>query len=282
MRIVTDDAGDIPADLAVRHNIFMVPVNIMFGAEQYLSGSQMTHAQFYERVKTISDADFPKTSQPSPFQFVEAYRSMMATGENEFLTITVSEKLSGTYASAVAAARELEGEATIHLFDSQSASAGQGYMALEAARLLARGADLASIMARLERIRDETRIIFMINTLEFAVKGGRVGALQGTLASLLNIKPIMELRDGAVVEAGRVRTPRKALNHILEAMKAYMGDRPVKVAALHANAAEAGQQLLDQAGDTLQCTDKMLVDLTIPVVVNLGPGALGLVAIPDD
>ena len=209
MRIVMDDAGDIPADFAKKHNIAIIPVNITFGTEEFLSGITMDQAGFYEKVSEVGEHNFPKSSQPTPFQFAELYRSILAQGEDEILTITVGEKLSGTYASAVAAAKELAGQGTFHLFDSAGGSAAQGYMTIEAARMAENGASAADILVRLEVMRQEQVVVFLINSLEYAVKGGRVSSLQSSFASLLRIKPIMDLKDGLIVEAGRVRTYKK-------------------------------------------------------------------------
>ena len=165
MRIVMDDAGDVPADVAEKYNIIIVPINIMFGTEQFLSGISMDHDAFYEKVKTVGAHNFPKTSQPTPYQFAEIYKSILAEGESEVLTITVSEKLSGTYASAVAAGRELVGQGTFHLYDSQAGSAGQGLMAIEAARMAADGHDYAAIKARLDEMLQSQSIYFLIDSL---------------------------------------------------------------------------------------------------------------------
>lgn len=171
MRIVMDDAGDIPAELVAKHKIVVVPVNIHFGTEEFLSGVEMDLPAFYRKVETVSSANFPKTSQPNPYQFSEAYRAILAEGDNEILVITVSEKLSKTYASAIAAANELGDEATVHVFDSMSGSIGQGFMALEAARMSEAGASYADILKRLEYMREKQAIAFLIHSLEFAVKG---------------------------------------------------------------------------------------------------------------
>ena len=280
MRIVIDDAGDIPADVAAEYNIAIVPVNIMFGTEEFLSGEQMNHQQFYEKVKTIDSSNFPKTSQPTPYQFTKALEGMIAAGETELYVITVGEKLSGTFASATAAQKELADRATIHVFNSTGATAIMGFMAVEAARMVRAGANAAAITARLTKMRAEMVVYFMIDTLEFAVRGGHVGALRGTVASLLNIKPIMQLVDGEVVEAGRVRTPKKARDHIVRVVHEAVGNRPVRLAAIHANAPALGAEVLEKATAVFNVRESMIVDMTIPVAINLGPGALGLVAIP--
>lgn len=281
MKVITDDAGDVPADMAEALGIRVIPVNIMFGTEEFLSSVTMDHNAFYEKVKTVDDHNFPKTSQPTPYQFEEVYRELIDGGAEEILTVTVSEKLSGTYASATAAAGTLADQATFHVFDSQSGSAAQGLMAVEAARMAQAGETFETIEARLQKMRNGQSIYFLIDSLEFAVRGGRVGVLRSTMASLLNIKPIMKLEDGLIVEGGKVRTYNKAVSFIIDAVRKEVGDRPVKMAAIHSNDEEAGRALLEKAQAELASTESFLVDMAIPVAINLGPGALGLIAIPE-
>jgi DegV family protein with EDD domain len=282
MRIITDDVADIPADLIEKYNIYIIPVNIMFGTEEFLSGITMDHPAFYEKVKQVDTHNFPKTSQPTPYQFVEVFEKLIDEGESELLTVTVSQKLSGTYDSAEAARRELAGKATFHLFDSQSGSAGQGFLALEAARMAQDGAEANEILARLEKLRDELIVVFLIDSLEYAVKGGRVGSLRSTVATLLNIKPIMTLRDGVIVEAGKVRTYSRAITYLVDFVKQRAAGRSVKLAVIHAGAQEAGEALLTRASAEIEHTEALLADMAVAVAVNLGPGAVGIVALPED
>jgi DegV family protein with EDD domain len=280
MRIVMDDAGDIPPELVKEYNIRILPVNIMFGMEEYLSGISMTHDKFYEKTKHVDASNFPKTSQPTPYQFVQCYQEILASGEDEILAVTVSEKLSGTYASAVQAANELEGQGTFHLFDSQAGSAAQGFMALEAARLAQTGAGMDTILPRLEKMRQEMAVVFTIDSLEYAVKGGRVSSMKSVMASLLNIKPILRLEDGLIVEAGRVRTRKKALDHIVDLIHKQVRDRPLRLAIMHANAPGDAALLQSKAQAQLNVAESVMVDMAIAVAINLGPGALGIAAIP--
>jgi DegV family protein with EDD domain len=275
-----DDAGDVPADLVEKYNIKMVPVNIVFGTEEYLSTIEMDHAAFYEKAKEVSSHNFPKTSQPSPFQYAEVFRSILAEGETEIIAICVGEKLSGTYASATAAAKELEGQGTFHIFDTASGSCGQGYMAIEAARMVERGAGAKAILERLQVMRETQAVVFLIDSLEYAVKGGRVSMLKSTLASLLRIKPIMDLRDGVISEAGTVRTYGKALVSIVDRVHERMGDKPCQVAYIHANDRQGAIRLQELSEARLNITEAITSDMAVSVAINLGPGALGLVAIP--
>jgi DegV family protein with EDD domain len=281
MRVVMDDAGDVPAEAVEKLNLKIIPVNVMFGTEEFLSGIDITHETFYEKVKAVGDHNFPKTSQPNPYQFKEAYQSILDEGEKEILTITVSEKLSKTYDSAEAAAKELDGQGKFYLFDSQGGSAAQGFMAIEAARMAEAGADIEAILARLKVMRETMVVTFLINSLEYAVKGGRVSALRSTMASLLNIKPIMKLEDGLIVEAGKVRTYKKAMIYMVDLVAERVGNKPVKVAFLHARDFEGMRILQEMARPRLNITEEIEVDLAIAVAINLGPGALGLAAIPE-
>lgn len=280
MRIVMDDAGDVPADLIEELNICVLPVNIMFGTEEYLSGVTMDHDAFYAKTTTVEDHNFPKTSQPTPYQFEQAFEEILADGETEVLVITISEKLSGTYASAVAASRTMGDRITVHLFDSKAGSTIQGLMVIEAARMARDGANLDTILARLKEMRDSFSVYFLIDTLEYAVKGGRVSSLRAGFAGLLNIKPIMTLDDGIIVEAGKVRTYKKAVDWMVKAIVDDMGSKPVMLAVMHANNRVAGEALLGDARSRLNVVEEFFMDMAVAVAINLGPGALGLVAIP--
>jgi len=282
MKIIIDDAADLPEELKKQYNIATIPVNIHFGTEQFLSDIEMDQAAFYEKAKTVDEHNWPKTSQPSPFQFVEFFKEVMATeGVNEFLTITVGEKLSGTYASALAAQRELAGQAKIHIFDCMAASAAQGFMAMEAARMFEKNAGIDEVMARLITMRDNQIVLLVINSLEYAVKGGRVSGVRSMMASLLNIKPVMHLIDGEVVEAGKVRTHKKALRFMIDYAKEKVHDKPVKLAVLHAGVPEDAEGLAALVKPQFNVTEMFVIDLCVPVAINLGPGTLGLVLIPD-
>jgi DegV family protein with EDD domain len=281
MRVVLDDAGDVPVEAIKKYNLTVVPVNVMFGTEEFLSGISITHETFYEKVKAVGDHNFPKTSQPNPWQFKEAYENILADGEDEILTITVSEKLSKTYDSAESAAKELNGKGKFYLFDSQGGSAAMGFMAIEAARMAEAGQGIDAIMARLEAMRESMVVTFLINSLEYAVKGGRVSALRSTMASLLNIKPIMKLEDGLIVEASKVRTYKKAMISMVDFVVERVGSKPVKVAYLHARDHDGMKILKDMARPRLNISEEIEVDLAIAVAINLGPGALGIVAIPE-
>jgi DegV family protein with EDD domain len=280
VRIIIDDAADAPQELIEAHGIYVVPINVAFGTEEYQTGITIDRPGFYKRVKRVTAGSFPKTSQPTPFQFEEVLRTALAEGATELIAVTVSDKLSGTYASAMAAAEALRGQVRVHVFDSRSGSAAQGLMAVVAARLAEQGAPAARILEALAEMRRHATIYLLIDSLEFAVRGGRVSSLQSGVASLLNIKPVMTVEDGLIVPSGRVRTMGKALQRIVEETRAAVGDRPVLLAAVHANTADAGARLLEMARPHFNVVEDYLLELALSVAVNLGPGALGLVTVP--
>jgi DegV family protein with EDD domain len=280
MRVVMDDAGDLPANLIEENNIAIIPVNITFGTEEFLSGITMSHKEFYEKAANVGDHNFPKTAQPTPYQFKELYQKILDEGEDEILTVTVGEKLSGTYESAEIARRDLADKGTFHLFDSMGGSAAQGFIGLEAARMAAAGAEADVILKRLSTMRDEHVTVFLIDSLDYAVKGGRVSSMRGTVASLLKIKPIMKLEDGEIVEAGKVRTYNKALEYIVDYVVERVGDKPIRLAFIHAADPDGARELDIRATPQLNVVESITTEMGLPVSINLGPGALGIVAVP--
>lgn len=280
VRVVYDDAGDVPPEVVSQYGIHVMPVNIMFGTDEYLSGVNIDRSSFHEMVKTVDDSNFPKTSQPTPYQFVEAYKELIKQGADEFLTITISEKLSGTYASAVGAAKELDGQATFHLIDSKTGSAAQGFMVSDAAEMIAEGKSMEEVLAWMKVLRERMSVFFVIDSLEYAVKGGRISSMRSGVAWLLNIKPLMTVADGLIVEAGKVRTFKKAMARVAGMVEERHGQEPVRIAYIHANSPDGAQDLAGIARGMLNIAEERTVDMAVAVAINLGPGALGIVAAP--
>lgn len=277
LRIVIDSAGDLPAEWIDQYQIDIIPINIHFGEQMYLQGVNLSNADFY-RMAGASKV-FPKTSQPSPQQFIQFYRQIAQPGDI-ILSLHVTAKLSGTFASAQMAAQELAGEFTVIPFDSACGSAGQGYMAREARRMDRSGATLEAILDRLKEIRSGVQIILTLDTMEYARRSGRVKALQAALASLLNVKPIIILKDGVLELGDRVRTRRKALEFVADEMARRMAGKPSYIAVVHAQDPGSAEQLGDLAHSRLNCQDYIVTELSIGVAANLGPGTVGIIAFP--
>ena len=277
LRIVMDGAGDLPPEWIEAYEIDVIPINIHFGETSFLQGVDLSNADFYRMAD--ESGTIPQTAQPSPQQFVDFYKRIANKGDT-ILSIHVTGKLSGTFESAELAAREVEGLFRVIPFDSFSGSAAMGYMCREARLMDRRNDSIETIIERLDFIRKNITILLTLNTLEYARRSGRVKALQAALASLLNVKPIVALKDGVLDMDDRVRTRRRALEFVVEAVYQRVGDRPVCAAVVQAEDLEAGQLLMDQVRSKLNCKDLIMTDLSISVAANLGPGTVGIVAYP--
>jgi DegV family protein with EDD domain len=275
-KIATDSTCDLPAEFFQRHDVAVVPINVLFGAESYLDGVTIDRATFYRKIEELGV--LPKTSQPSAGQFEQAYAQLAENGTTEILSLHVGAKLSGTLQAAELAGQMVAGRVKVHPFDSGCGSAGLGFMVLEAVRMAEAGKAMGDVLARLEAIRPRINILLTVRDLRFAQMSGRIGRLQGSLASLLNIKPIIVLRDGLLSVGGKVRTQGKAVDQMLKIMAERLGTAaPVNLAVIHADAPEAGQALLERARALFNCRESFVADLAASLAVHFGPGTIGLV-----
>jgi DegV family protein with EDD domain len=279
LRIIADGAADFPPGWEEKFDIQIVPINIHFGEETYLQYVEMNLDDFYAKIDAGSV--FPKTSQPSPHQFMEFYKKHAKEGDT-ILSIHVTSKLSGTYASAVAAANELKGEFNIIPFDSAGGSLGVAFMCREARLMERDGISIDEIVAHLESVRKKVLILLTLDTLEYARRSGRVGTLSAALASMLNVKPIAELKDGVLNTIEKVRTRKASLDRVVKIGLEAFGDQPVHIGVLHARDPKAAANLLEEAKKHFNYIDTELSDLSVSLAINLGPGTVGLVLYPAE
>jgi DegV family protein with EDD domain len=275
--IVTDGAADMPPGWEKEYDINIVPINIHFGEQTYLGGVDLSNEDFYRLVD--ESGKIPKTSQPSPFQFKESYQRVAKAGDT-ILSLHVTSKLSGTFESAVAAARELAEEFNIIPFDSGAGSAALGMMCREARLMERAGAAVQQIVERMYQIRRNVQIVLTLEKLDYARMSGRVGTLQAALASALNIKPIVVLKEGVLGMAERVRTRSRALDRVVELLHNRFEKELVNVAAVHARDLRSAQDLLERVKNIFNIKELILTELSIAVAANLGPGTVGLVVYP--
>lgn len=279
LRIVTDGAVDLPADWYGQYDIQRIPINIHFGEEKtFIQDEELSMDEFYKLVDGKS-LPHPKTSQPSPHQFVEFYKKVAQPGDT-ILSIHITSKLSGTYASSVAAADELKGTYNVVPVDTLGGSMGVAFMCRSARQMERAGKSVDEIVKFIEGVRGKTHIILTLDTLEYARRSGRVGALRSALASALNLKPIAMLKDGLVDMVDRVRTRKAAFDRVLEIAKENVGDSPVYVGVVHARDLASGQALLEEAKKVLNVKESFLTDLSISLAINFGPGTVGIVLYP--
>jgi len=277
LKIVMDTAGDLPEGWQKTYNIDMIPINIIHEGKTYLQGIDISYEDFYKMVE--EEGAIPSTSQPTPYQFVEFYRQI-ANKDDQILSIHVTEKLSGTMDSCNQAAKELKNELNITPFDSASGSLVMGMLAKEARVMDQNGKSLPEIIKRLERIRDQHRLIFTLDTLKFASMSGRVKHLQATLAALLKVKPIIELRKGILEMGEKVRSRTRSIDLLLEKMEKTFGDQRIMVGIVYARDKLSGVDLLQRVIERFNCEEAILTELSISLAAHFGPGTLGLAAYP--
>ena len=277
LKIVMDTAGDLPEGWQKTYNIDMIPINIIHEGKTYLQGIDISYEDFYKIVE--EEGAIPSTSQPTPYQFVEFYRQV-ANKDDQILSIHITEKLSGTMDSCNQAAKELKNKLNISPFDSASGSLVMGMMAKEARVMDQNGKSLPEIIERLKRIRDQHRLVFTLDTLKYASMSGRVKHLQATLAALLKVKPIIELRKGILEMGEKVRSRTRSIDLLLEKMEKTFGDQRIMAGIVYARDKQSGVDLLQRVIERFNCEEAILTELSISLAAHFGPGTLGLAAYP--
>jgi len=277
LKIVMDTAGDLPEGWQETYNIDMIPINIIHGGKTYLQGIDISYEDFYQLVE--KEGAIPSTSQPSPHQFIEFYRQIAKKGD-QVLSIHITEKLSGTMDSCNQAAKELKNELNITPFDSASGTVMMGMMAKEARIMNRNGKSLQEIIKRLEKIREQHRLVFTIDTMKFARMSGRIKHLQAALASLLNVKPIIELKKGVLEMGEKVRSRTRSIDLLLDKMEKTFGDQHIVVGVVYARNKQSGIDLLQRVIERFNCSEAVLAELSISLAAHFGPGTLGLGAYP--
>ncbi|MGC8875820.1 DegV family protein [Thermus sp.] len=273
--LVTDSTADLPKPLRERLGIRAVPLYVNLGGRVYRDWEEITPEEIFRRVR--SGEGFPSTSQPSPEDFAKAYAEALQEADH-VLSIHISSKLSGTLQSAELAASQFPGRIT--LFDSQAASLGIGMMVLRAKELLDGGRDLKEVVAELDRIRQDHFVRFTVATLEFLRRGGRIGGAQALLGTLLQIKPILTLKEGRVETAGRARGERKAREAILEDFRAWAKDKGgIRAFFLYSAEEGAVKELKERVlSSGLPVEEALVSELGAVIASHTGPGTYGFYA----
>jgi DegV family protein with EDD domain len=273
--LVTDSTAWIPGNFIEKYNITVAPQILIWGDETLQDGIDIQPSEFYARIKTAKI--MPTTSQVSIGTMQSIFRNLLDKGY-DVLGIFISSKLSGTVDSAIQGRDALGmGKEKVYIFDSNSTSMAMGFQVLAVARAVEAGADMKDVISVAEKAREHSGVYFAVETLEFLHRGGRIGGAQRFIGTALNMKPVLALVDGRVEPVERVRTKKKALERLLELVaEKARGKSLVRLAALHANAPEEAQALLEQAQKELTPVESMLTEVS-PVVGNhAGPGVVGL------
>jgi DegV family protein with EDD domain len=277
--LVTDSTADIPLDVREALGISMVPLKVIFGDETFLDSITLQPTQFYE--KLISYSGLATTSQPSPADFYEVYKKLTDQGHS-VISIQVSGAMSGTYQSATIAKSMFDEDVDVTVIDSKSASYGYGTLVVAAAEMAQAGASKEEIIAEVHRLRRELRLYFLVDTLEYLQKGGRIGKASAVLGALLNIKPILSINDeGLVFPLDKVRGQKRAITRIAEMLEADFKNNPVNLTvAITPGYVTGVNEISELLRKQLNVRRYQETEIGPVVGAHVGPGTIGLFVTP--
>ena len=276
--IITDTDSSLPIAMAEKYNIVQVPIIIQFGEESFRDVYDIDNSVVFARVDR--EGKLPTTAAPSPGKFVEAFKSAFATGADQILCLTISSEMSAVYAAARTAA-ELFTDKTIKVVDSRTVAFGEGLMAIEAAKAIAGGSSLDEAIAAAVDLRDRTHLFAALSTVKYLAMSGRVGQVAAGFATLLDVKPILTLRNEKLEMLERIRTQKKAWSRIIQlALDAAGGCAIEQLAILHVNAPEAAARFEQQVRSAMPCPAEIhCVEMTPGLSVHTGAGLVGVVLV---
>ncbi len=271
IRVVTDSACDLSAELAAERGVTIVPLFIRFGEEEFVDGSALSTDDFWARC--AASPALPETAAPSPGAFQLAFEAAADDGYDGVLCLSLSAGVSATYQAAVTAAKAVADRIPVRAVDSRSMTMGLGLMALDVAELAAGGATLDELAARAEVLIPRTAVFGAVNTLEHLEKGGRIGGARALLGSLLSIKPVVTLADGVVAEESKQRTRSRSLRYLADKVR---DSPPLSRLAVCNGAATDIDQFLQMLEGVDTVHPLVLTDLGPVVGTHTGPGTIGV------
>ena len=271
IRVVTDSASDLSADLAAEKGVTVVPLSIRFGEEEFVDGSTLSADDFWARC--AASAVLPETAAPSPGAFQLAFEAAADDGYDGVFCLNISSGVSATYQAAVTAAKSVAARIPVRVADSRSMTMGLGLMDLDVAELAAAGATLDELAARVDALISRTLVFGLVDTLEHLEKGGRIGGARALLGSLLSIKPVVTLVDGVVAEESKQRTRGRSMRYLADKVR---DASPISRLAVCNGAATDIDEFLDMIQNVRTEHPLVLTDLGPVVGTHTGPGTIGV------
>ncbi len=273
--IVTDSTAYLPQECIKQYNISVAPLSVIWGEQVLLDGVDIQPGEFYTR---LADSKvMPTTSQATPAMMQKTFQSLLEQGY-DVLGIFVSSKISGTFQSALQARDMIaSGCENIKVVDSLQTTMALGWPVLTAGRAAEAGASLAECERVAEHAARNSGVLFVVETLEFLRRGGRVSSAQAMAGTILNIKPVLELRDGKIESVEKIRTKQKAIQRMIELTSERINGRaPVRIAVTHANADEDAASLLERARQRFDPIETLTCPMSPAIGTHAGPGTVAL------
>ena len=274
IKLVTDSTAYLPETRVQDLDVRVVPLCVHFGQDACLEGIDITGEEFYARLK--AEPELPTTSQPSAGEFLEVFKELHEAG-HEIVCLTISSELSGTWNSAMAA-KEMLPEASISVVDSLYTTVALQLMVEAAAEAIAAGATRTEIVQQVEEIRGKMLLLFVVDTLEYLAKGGRIGNARALLGTVLKVKPILVLQGGAIEPLEQVRTKKKAVARMESLIEEHLGTESAqaKLGIAHALVPEEAQAVKEEVMRRLGCQEPFVHELGPVIGTHTGPGLLGI------
>ncbi len=279
LKIIVDGSADMPDGWAEKYQFNILPMPIQIGEKTYYQGVDITPDLFYHLV--IDQNQKPQTAAPSPSR-IKAFIEKVCSSGDTILSINVSSQMSATVDMVQKAASDLSDKLQMTVFDSGAGSAVLGFMGREARLLDQAGKSLNEIIDRLIAIKEKVVVVLTLDSLDFAYRSGRVGALKAAVTAILKIKPVISLKDGKLSVSDMVRTRHKSLELLVNKVKETFGDQKIKTAIVHSQDHVTAEKLKNMLEELMDTTETIITDLSISVAANLGPKTVGIVAIPED
>jgi DegV family protein with EDD domain len=270
--IVTDSTSDIPREILDDLNIYQIPVDLTLDNKTYRDGFDLSRNDFYRKLPELKH--LPKTAAPSSGRFQQLYTTIFDQGFTKIISLHASSILSGMYNAARLAS--LEFSQSIQVIDSEQLSMGLGFQVIQAARCARNGLPTDQILQEIKSILDRVQVFAMLDTFEYIHRSGRVSWAKARIGSVLQIKPILELTGGKVINRGSARTRGKGIQQLAEVLQSL--GIIESLAVLHTNAANDGQRFIDQYSPT-EITSPLLVNVTTIIGTHVGPNGLGFAAV---
>lgn len=274
--IVADSIACLTPEMVDQYGIRIVPVNVHFDGKVYRDGVDLSPSQAYQLLE--KDPDRFSTSAPSPVDYLEAYHEL-STRTQSILCITLSIKFSMTHDAAQVAKEQTKQElpqTAIELLDSRTCAAAEGFVVLAAARAVAEGKSLSESLKAAEEVREKVNLLTLMETIRYAYRSGRIPKVASQIGSALSVKPILSISDGAAHFVGVARTKERGVKRIIQLMREKVGENPLHVAVVHADALEEAQRLKEQVASEFNCVELWISEFSPIMGYTTGRGLLGL------
>ncbi len=271
--IITDSTSDITKEIAKEHDIKILSLNVVYSDGQYRDRLEITPEEIYERF----DEEIPTTSLPTPGDVMDLFRSLEEDGYTHVIISTISTGLSGTM-NMIRTVTEDFKNMVFEIIDSKSLSMGLGFPVIEGAKEIKRSNDFSEAVNKVKDTIKKTEVYFVVKTLEYLRKGGRIGRVEGTIGELLNIKPIISINEeGIYYTYKKVRGRNKSIQQIYDLVKERAKDKMINVAIAHGNAHEEANSLMDKIKELKNVKDTFFTQISPVMVVHTGPGLIGVI-----